>query len=132
MMGDVATQKRKKKAVANWTKKLITGKQDLSKVAEEEAKALYESKLQSILNNANTAEDKYKALSLYGMEEGQIARILEQEGKAVGDAWKQTSIGCAGVLKTFGVYKRRIEKLNRLGASGSLAYMALVSNTDVY
>ena len=132
MMGDVATQWGQQKAVANWTKKLITGKQDLSKVAEEEAKALYESKLQSVLNNANTAEDKYKALSLYGMEEGQIAKILEQEGKAVGDAWKQTSIGSAALRKTFDVYKPRIEKLNRLGANASLAYMALVSNTDVY
>lgn len=132
MMGDVATQWGQQKAVANWTKKLITGKQDLSKVAEEEAKALYESKLQNILNNANTAEDKYKALSLYGMEEGQIAKILEQEGKAVGDAWKQTSIGSAALRKTFDVYKPRIEKLNRLGANASLAYMALVSNTDVY
>ena len=132
MMGDVATQWGQQKAVANWTKKLITGKQDLSKVAEEEAKALYESKLQSVLNNANTAEDRYKALSLYGMEEGQIAKILEQEGKAVGDAWKQTSIGSAALRKTFDVYKPRIEKLNRLGANASLAYMALVSNTDVY
>lgn len=79
--------------------KINNWKQDLSKVAEEEAKALYESKLQSILNNANTAEDKYKALSLYGMEESQIAKILEQEGKAVGDAWKQTSIGSAALRK---------------------------------
>lgn len=132
MMGDVATQWGQQKAVANWTKKLLTGKQDLSKLAEEEAKTLYESKIQDILTKANTAEDKYKALSLYGMEEGQIAKILEQEGKAVGEAWKQTSVGSAALRKTFDIYKPRIEKLNRLGANASLAYMALVSNTDVY
>ncbi len=132
MMGDVATQWGQQKAVANWTKKLLTGKQDLSKLAEEEAKALYENKIKDILANATTAEDKYKALALYGVEEGQIAKILESQGKAVGEAWKSTSVGSAALRKTFDAYKPRIEKLNRLGANASLAYMALVSNTDVY
>lgn len=132
LMGDVALQWGQQQQVAGWTRRLLGGKKDLSKAIDDEAKVLYDKKIASIFENATTDAKKQEALLNFGFDEAQIANLLKNSGKDVTDAWKMTSVGQAALKKASTSLQPKIEKLNRLGANASLAYMALVSNTDVY
>lgn len=132
LMGDVALQWGQQQQVAGWTRRLLGGKKDLSKAIDDEAKVLYDKKIASIFENATTDAKKQEALLNFGFDEAQIANLLKNSGKDVTDAWKMTSVGQAALKKASTKLQPKIEKLNRLGANASLAYMALVSNTDVY
>lgn len=132
LMGDVALQWGQQQQVAGWTRRLLGGKKDLSKVIDDEAKVLYDKKIASIFKSASTDVKKQEALLNFGFDEAQIANLLKNSGKDATDAWKMTSIGQAALKKASTKLQPKIDKLNRLGANASLAYMALVSNTDVY
>ena len=132
LMGDVALQWGQQQQVASWTRRLLGGKKDLSKVIDDEAKVLYDKKIASIFESASTDAKKQEALLNFGFDEAQIANLLKNSGKDATDAWKMTSIGRAALKKASTKLQPKIDKLNRLGANASLAYMALVSNTDVY
>lgn len=132
LMGDVALQWGQQQQVAGWTRRLLGGKKDLSKVIDDEAKVLYDKKIASIFESASTDAKKQEALLNFGFDEAQIANLLKNSGKDATDAWKMTSIGQAALKKVSTKLQPKIDKLNRLGANASLAYMALVSNTDVY
>ena len=132
LMGDVALQWGQQQQVANWTRRLLGGKKDLSKVIDDEAKVLYDKKIASIFESASTDAKKQEALLNFGFDEAQIANLLKNSGKDATDAWKMTSVGQAALKKASTKLQPKIDKLNRLGANASLAYMALVSNTDVY
>lgn len=132
LMGDVALQWGQQQQVAGWTRRLLGGKKDLSKVIDDEAKVLYDKKIASIFESASTDAKKQEALLNFGFDEAQIANLLKNSGKDATDAWKMTSIGQAALKKASTKLQPKIDKLNRLGANASLAYMALVSNTDVY
>lgn len=132
LMGDVALQWGQQQQVAGWTRRLLGGKKDLSKVIDDEAKVLYDKKIASIFESASTDAKKQEALLNFGFDEAQIANLLKNSGKDATDAWKMTSIGQAALKKASTKLQPKIDKLNRLGANAALAYMALVSNTDVY
>lgn len=132
LMGDVALQWGQQQQVAGWTRRLLGGKKDLSKVIDDEAQVLYDKKIASIFESAFTDAKKQEALLNFGFDEAQIANLLKNSGKDATDAWKMTSIGQAALKKASTKLQPKIDKLNRLGANASLAYMALVSNTDVY
>lgn len=132
LMGDVALQWGQQQQVAGWTRRLLGGKKDLSKAIDDEAKVLYDKKITSIFENATTDAKKQEALLNFGFDEAQIANLLKNSGKDATDAWKMTSVGQAALKKASTKLQPKMEKLNRLGANASLAYMALVSNTDVY
>lgn len=132
LMGDVALQWGQQQQVASWTRRLLGGKKDLSKVIDDEAKVLYDKKIASIFESASTDAKKQEALLNFGFDEAQIANLLKNSGKDATDAWKMTSVGQAALKKASTKLQPKIDKLNRLGANASLAYMALVSNTDVY
>lgn len=132
LMGDVALQWGQQQQIANWTRRLLGGKKDLSKVIDDEAKVLYDKKIASIFESASTDAKKQEALLNFGFDEAQIANLLKNSGKDATDAWKMTSVGQAALKKASTKLQPKIDKLNRLGANASLAYMALVSNTDVY
>ena len=132
LMGDVALQWGQQQQVAGWTRRLLGGKKDLSKVIDDEAKVLYDKKIASIFESASTDAKKQEALLNFGFDEAQIANLLKNSGKDATDAWKMTSVGQAALKKASTKLQPKIDKLNRLGANASLAYMALVSNTDVY
>ena len=132
LMGDVALQWGQQQQIAGWTRRLLGGKKDLSKVVDNEAKVLYDKKIASIFESASTDAKKQEALLNFGFDEAQIANLLKNSGKDATDAWKMTSIGRAALKKASTKLQPKIDKLNRLGANASLAYMALVSNTDVY
>lgn len=132
LMGDVALQWGQQQQIAGWTRRLLGGKKDLSKVIDDEAKVLYDKKIASIFESASTDAKKQEALLNFGFDEVQIANLLKNSGKDATDAWKMTSIGRAALKKASTKLQPKIDKLNRLGANASLAYMALVSNTDVY
>lgn len=131
MMGDVANQWGQQQSVASWTKKLLGDKGDYTKLIEEEAKALYDKKLTSLLEGENAMAN----IMRYGYEEKAAADAIakhEIKDLAVGEAWKATTIGRAAIEKVTKQYTPQIERLNKLGAKASLAYMALVSNGDTY
>ena len=131
MMGDVANQWGQQQSVASWTKKLLGEKGDYTKLIEEEAKALYDKKLTSLLEGENAMAN----IMRYGYEEKVVANAIanrEIKDLAVGEAWKATTIGRAAIEKVTKQYTPQIERLNKLGAKASLAYMALVSNGDTY
>ncbi len=132
LMGDVALQWGQQQQVAGWTRRLLGEKKDLSKVIDDEAKVLYDKKIASIFESSTTDTKKQEALLNFGFDEAQIANLLKNSGKDATDAWKMTSIGRAALKKASTKLQPKIDKLNRLGANASLAYMALVSNTDVY
>lgn len=132
LMGDVALQWGQQQQVAGWTRRLLGGKADYAKAIETDAKALYDKKMAEIFASATTNAEKEKALLNFGFEESYVANLLAKGGKDASDAWKMTSVGQAALKKTSLAMQPKIEKLNRLGANASLAYMALVSNTDVY
>jgi len=46
--------------------------------------------------------------------------------------WAETAVGKASLAKYMPQAEKSLMKLNRLGADASLAYMAIISNTDVY
>lgn len=54
LMGDVALQWGQQQQVAGWTRRLLGGKKDLSKVIDDEAKILYDKKIASIFESAST------------------------------------------------------------------------------
>lgn len=131
MMGDVATQWGQQQAVAKWTRKLLSGKTDLLAEAEQKAHTLYNNKLAELLDGVDESK-RMSALMNYGMDEAQAVKLLEAYGKPASDAWKMTTIGSTALRKTMNDIEPQLQKLNRLGANASLAYMAAVSNTDVY
>ena len=132
LMGDVALQWGQQQQVAGWTRRLLGGKKDFTEAIQTEAKAAYDKKLASIFSEATTDAKKSEALINFGFEESYIANLLKTGGKDATDAWKMTSIGQAALKKSSLAMEPKIEKLNRLGANSALAYMALVSNTEVY
>lgn len=116
LMSDVALQYGQQKFIANSISKL-RGSKDLMKEAYG------------------------KAGTYYAMQRGQLEQqasrgVITKEAleKYVGDAknWQESIIGKAAIQKFTKDVEPIVKNANRLGADASLAYMALVSNTDVY
>ena len=78
LMGDVALQWGQQQQVAGWTRRLLGGKKDLSKVIDDEAKVLYDKKIASIFESASTDAKKQEALLNFGFDEAQIANLLKK------------------------------------------------------
>ena len=116
MISDVALQWGQQKAIANSISKL-RGSKDLMKDAYGKAGTYY-------------------ALQRAQLEQQASKGIITKEAleKYVGDAknWQESVIGKAAIQKFTKDVEPIVKNANRLGADASLAYMALVSNTDVY
>ena len=116
MISDVALQWGQQKAIANSISKL-RGSKDLMKEAYGKAGTYY-------------------AMQRAQLEQQASRGIITKEAleKYVGDAknWQESVIGKAAIQKFTKDIEPIVKNANRLGADASLAYMALVSNTDVY
>lgn len=120
LIADVATQWGQQKGIANSINKL-KGSQSAVANAYKDAEAYYTIQSQRILKDAQEA-----------------AKMGKIEGMApiqyVGNPkdWQNSALGRAALRKFVEPAKELAQKNARLGADASLAYMAIISNTDVY
>lgn len=116
IISDVALQWGQQKFIANSISKL-RGSKDL---------------MQEAYGKAGT----YYAMQRAHLEQQASKGIITKEAleKYVGDAknWQESVIGKKAIQKFTQDVEPIVKNANRLGADASLAYMALVSNTDVY
>lgn len=114
LASDVALQWGQQKEIAKAVQWL--GKKTDLEAAEKAAKKLFDAKSSG---------------KLAGM-----AQIDEASAAAMGltkaDAWKATTLGKLCLEKAYEPVKAAIEARSRFGADLALAYMAIISNTDVY
>lgn len=120
LIGDVATQWGQQKAIAESINKLRGSK--------------------SLVDEAYKKAAAYYALEAKSIEQGAISSLHKGQMKGmsalqyIGDPkeWQNSALGKAAIKK-FVEPAQKIAKSNaRLGADASLAYMAIISNTDVY
>ena len=116
MMTDVALQWGQQKAIATSIGKL-RGSKDLIADAYKKAGVEYAASRDILEQQASKGIITRGALERYA-----------------GDAskWQESAIGKAAIQKYMKDVQPIVDRTRRLGADASLAYMALVSNTDVY
>jgi hypothetical protein len=117
LVSDVALQWGQQKYIAQRTMSIVDG----SKLADAEkrAKMLYDVKSTGNLKNLAQLSDEEKGLFLtHGFKES--------------DLWKQTTLGKMCIEKTLAPVQEMMNNRAKYGQSLSLAYMAIISNTDVY
>lgn len=120
LIGDVATQWGQQKAIAESVNKL-RGSNKIVEEAYKKAAAHYQLEARAIQQGAITS-----------LQRGQMQGLSPLQ--YIGDPakWQESALGKAAIKK-FVEPAQKIAKSNmRLGADASLAYMAIVSNTDVY
>lgn len=120
LIGDVATQWGQQRAIAESVNKL-RGSNKLIKDAYRKAAAHYELEARAIQQGAITS-----------LQKGQMQGLSPLQ--YIGDPakWQESALGKAAIKKFVEPAKKLAKSNMRLGADASLAYMAIVSNTDVY
>lgn len=117
LISDVALQWSQQKTIANAVSKL-RGSKDLMGQAAAKAKISYDlerAHLESLLK-----------------EEKITTKVFETVVGKNADDWAKSAFGSSALKKFTNEVEPIIKRSNRIGADVSLAYMALVSNTDVY
>lgn len=120
LIADVATQWGQQKSIAKSINKL-KGSDKTVQQAYKDAQSYYAIQSQKILKDA---QESLKMGKIEGMSPIQY----------IGDAkeWQSSALGRAALRKFVEPAKDLAQKNTRLGADASLAYMAIISNTDVY
>ena len=128
LMSDVALQWGQQKFIADAFSKLSSGGETAIKVAQDKAANDYLTQAEKyIQQNFNGKISNAQLASYIGTDK--IGNPLEivQSGK-----WAETALGKAALNKYLPAAQKIFENRNRMGQDLSLAYMALISNTDVY
>lgn len=120
LLGDVATQWGQQRLIANTVSKLRNSNGIMER-AYANAKIEHDTQLAKALNAAKSGQ----------MPEQEAMRILDIVKKGGGD-WTNDSFGKAALAKFMPAAEALVHRNSRLGADAALAYMALVSNYDVY
>lgn len=120
LIGDVATQWGQQRAIAESVNKL-RGSKKLVEEAYKKAAAHYELEARAIQQGALTS-----------LQKGQMQGLSPLQ--YIGDPakWQESALGKAAIKKFVEPAEKLAKSNMRLGADASLAYMAIVSNTDVY
>lgn len=120
LIGDVATQWGQQRAIAESVNKL-RGSNKLVEDAYRRAAAHYELEARAIRQGALTSLQKGEMKGLSPLQ-------------YIGDPakWQESALGKAAIKKFVEPAQKLAKSNMRLGADASLAYMAIVSNTDVY
>lgn len=120
LIGDVATQWGQQRAIAESVNKL-RGSNKLVEDAYRKAAAHYELEARAIRQGALTSLQKGEMKGLSPIQ-------------YIGDPakWQESALGKAAIKKFVEPAQKLAKSNMRLGADASLAYMAIVSNTDVY
>lgn len=120
LIGDVATQWGQQRAIGESVNKL-RGSKKLVDEAYKKAAAYYELEARAIQQGA-----------INSIQKGQMQGLspLQYIGDPV--KWQESALGKAAIKKFVEPAQKLAKSNMRLGADASLAYMAIVSNTDVY
>lgn len=120
LVGDVATQWGQQRVIAESINKL-RGSKNLIEEAYKKAAAHYNLEARAIRQGAITSLQKGEMKGLSPLQ-------------YIGDPakWQESALGKAAIKKFVEPAKKIAKSNMRLGADASLAYMAIVSNTDVY
>lgn len=135
LISDVANQWGQQKIIAKGINKL-TKADDLLIEANINARKLYETRAiqeglpitQALASGQITEKEAAAQLQkLLGVKSlNEIGNVI-RSGK-----WAESAVGKAAIAKFMDPIKKTVENLNQIGADISLAYMAIISNTDVY
>lgn len=123
LIGDVATQWGQQKLIAQGIAKL-KGTDKLIGKAYASAEAEYSLRAE-LMQGRFTPDDYKKLVGVSRYDE------ITQEWMKTGE-WMNSAIGKSLKAKYIDKATETAKQLNRLGADASLAYMAIISNTDVY
>lgn len=132
IVGDVATQWGQQKAIAKGINKLRNSNDALQAQAYKKAadtfveRASQERLLAMATQDKKLAQTFYKNTGLNSLEESALADLVNS------GRWTDTAIGKAAMSKYMKEIEPILERQSRIGANTSLAYMAIISNTDVY
>lgn len=130
LAADVALQWGQQKAIANTTRKLLGANDDVMASAYAKAAQKYSDEASVMLNRGLSGEVALNEVQAYiGTSIGRLKDIpkIIQTG-----VWKETPLGQAAIKKFVPAAEDYIKSRIKLGQDLSLAYMAIVSNTDVY
>ena len=132
IVSDVATQWGQQKAIAKGVSFLRNNSKALQAKAYENAGRKFIEQANSERVAAMISGDK-KVLDAFKKNTGLVS--LEDDalaGLINNGTWAETAIGKAAIAQEMKLIEPILEKQARIGANASLAYMALISNTDVY
>ena len=124
LVADVALQWGQQKTIAKWISKLKLKDANLMENMMKTSQAEYTAKYLEAAKNVKTAKDISEFTRTYG---GMNLNALIGEGK-----WTETVAGRAIINKYKPLLESQIQKSTKLGQDLALAYMAIISNTDVY
>lgn len=131
LISDVALQWGQQKVIANSIAKLGNSGKKVLNAAEGKAMYEFQNQAKSIINKAEREEIGQDVIQNLFQYVGAVS-VPELEGVIKSGAWKNTFIGQASLKKFLPEAEKAYAKRVRLGQDMSLAYMAIVSNTDVY
>lgn len=131
LISDVALQWGQQKVIANSIAKLGNSGKKVLNAAEGKAMYEFQNQAKNIINKAEREEIGQDVIQNLFQYVGAVS-VPELEGVIKSGAWKNTFIGQASLKKFLPEAEKAYAKRVRLGQDMSLAYMAIVSNTDVY
>lgn len=131
LISDVALQWGQQKVIANSIAKLGNSGKKVLNAAEGKAMYEFQNQAKNIINKAEREEVGQDVIQNLFQYVGAVS-VPELEGVIKSGAWKNTFIGQASLKKFLPEAEKAYAKRVRLGQDMSLAYMAIVSNTDVY
>ena len=128
LISDVAMQWGQQRAIAESISRLGNGGKDLVNAVKAKAALEYEKQGKNILANI----DKGVIESSQGLRYLGIDKADDFASMMVDDKWLNTLVGQTAMNKYMPTARKAFENRLRLGQDLSLAYMAIISNTDVY
>lgn len=131
LISDVALQWGQQKVIANSIAKLGNSGKNIMNAAEGKAMYEFQNQARNIINKAER-EEVGQDVILNLLQYTGVRSVPELEGVIKSGAWKNTYIGQAALKKFLPEAEKAYAKRVKFGQDMSLAYMAIVSNTDVY
>lgn len=126
LISDVALQWGQQDLIVNGYNRLTKSTEKALTKAEQRAAGKYIEEAQDIMLKSRITGDASK-LSYIGTANPNELKSLIVSGK-----WRDTPLGIASINKYVNPVQKAMEKSIKLRQDLSLAYMALISNTDVY
>lgn len=127
---DVALQWGQQKAIANTIRNLMGAGQNKLRAAYGKAAKMYADEASKTLTKGLTGKMPLKEAQAYVGTN--IGRMSDVQKMLKNGNWEKTPLGAAALRKFVPEAEEFIAKRTRIGQDLSLAYMAIVSNTDVY
>lgn len=119
LVGDVAVQWGQQKLIARAVSKLRGSNRVLQDA--------YKSSLNDYAKQINNLEDQYR---LGKITQDEYLKAMELARNA--ENWAETSFGKIALSKYMPAAEAIVQRNSRLGADAALAYMAIISNYDIY